>query len=409
MFTWQEKDAMTPQRALAAMVVFFTLAIQLASAESSLPTNCGEAAPSTDADDWIRHADCLRQAGDPRAALAVYERAGKLESQCSRSRHYGMGLAYEDLDLGEEAHAAFLEAQKCGRLDADLLYHLGIAREIDNRYDEALVYFRRASELDAGDNRIQRNIGFVLTRQGHDEDAIPFFLEAIHLDQNDHKAWHNLGVTYSVVEEGIREELRGLSLESREGTVETDNPIEQRIQGLNRKLKAFDWFDEAVKALRESVRLEPRQPLYWYTLGTTLKDRRELLPEAVDALSEAVSLKPDYYEALRNLTINQERLGRFEEAHATGLHLARVAGPGDIWLEVHLADLETKLGDWATAEKRYQRALAAGEANVDAHMGLAIVYRHLSRKDASDAHLRRAIELRPDLKRLFEHAVESAP
>ncbi len=400
---------MTPPRTSLALFTFVTLASLLASPSPSLCADCEEVALPGDVDGWVRHADCLRERGDPRAALAAYGRAKDLELQCSQPLRYGMGLAFEDLERGEEAHAAFLGVRECGLVDADLLYHLGIARELDYRYDEALVYFRKALELDAGDNRVQRNIGFVLTQQDHHEEAIPYLLEAIRLDLNDHKAWHNLGVTYSVIEDGIREELRQLSFQSRGGEVDPNDPVEQRLQELNRKLKGFDWFGEALKALREAVRLEPALPRYWYTLGTVLKDRREHLPEAVEALSEAVSLKPDYYEALRNLTIYQGRLGRHAEAHATGLRLAGVAGPEDMWLEVHLADLEAKLGDWASAERRYRRALAAGDDDVNAHMGLAIVCRHLSRQEESDLHLRRAIELRPDLKRLFEHAVENAP
>jgi len=400
---------MTPPRLCAGFVALLALTIPMTSTGPFAVSGCAEVVPPGDMDDWIWKADCLREAGDPQAALAAYATASRMSSRCSRPLRYGMGLSYEDLDLGEEAHAAFLEVGECGKLDADLLYHLGIAREIDARYDEAIVYFRRAALLDPGDNRVQRNIGFVLTQQGHHEEATPYFLKAIRLDQNDHKAWLNLGVTYSEIEQGIRNELRQLALQSREGPVDPDDPAEKRLQELTRKLKSFDWFGESVKALREAVRLEPRQPVYWYTLGTTLKDKREFLSEAVDALSEAVSFKPDYYDALRNLTINQGRLGRYREAHATGLLLAGVAGPGDIWMEVHLADLETKLGDWASAEKRYLQALAAGEANVDAHIGLAITYRHLSRQAESEAHLRRAIELRPDLRHPFEHAVESAP
>lgn len=360
-----------------------------------------------DASGWALRGDCLRSQDQPGLAVDAYLEALRLEPEGFRILFYGLGLAYEDLDRGNLALLAFEQAEAQGGADADLHYHIGIAHEIRLDYDSALARFRQAVALRPDDNRAQRNIGFVLINQGNPEEAIPFLQAAIRIDRNDHKAWVNLGLAYIDTQEALRNDLKALG-PIQAGPEEPDDPKVQARERLVEQLHGTDWFGKSIEALREAVDLAPSEPVYWYNLGTTLSERRRDR-EAIEALTRAVELEPDYYKALRNLTLAQQRVKDFQESYDTGLRILELAEGNDgPWLEVHLAGLERELGKPEAAEKRYRAVLVLDPDNVSVHLGLAILYQKQGRFRDSQDHLDRAIELRPDMKFVYEHAVQQS-
>ena len=71
--------------------------------------------------------------------------------------------------------------------------------------------------------------------------------------------------------------------------------------------------DEAHELVRKAVEMEGDIPEIWLHYGTVLQQRGEI-EAACDAWRRAVDLEPGNYEALRELSLELVRLGRFEEA-----------------------------------------------------------------------------------------------
>lgn len=91
------------------------------------------------------------------------------------------------------------------------------------------------------------------------------------------------------------------------------------------RMRALRRYEDAEDAYRESIRLDPDDPVKYNDLGGTLclLDR---LMEAEEAFRRAIKLAPDYTEARHNLCHALYRMGRFTDADEA-CRVARSAGP----------------------------------------------------------------------------------
>ena len=285
-------------------------------------------------------------------------------------------------------------------------------READRLRDSgqleaALATYKVVLDRSPGAAKAHLGAGTALLDLGRPEGAIPFLQEAVRFDPGEHRAWENLGLAHSAVYDRIASELREASFTFRTHPPGADDPRQKRQDELSEKLGERDWPEEAIRCLREAVRLMPEEPKYWHQLGKALKQyHADDLTEMAEALSKAAELDPSHYESQRNLVLALDRAGRHREAWEVCLRLERIARSDDSWLAKEMGDLALELADLEESERRYLRALELDPELAFAHVGLARLHMRRGDLDRSRQHEEAAIQRRPDLEASIRRAVE---
>jgi tetratricopeptide (TPR) repeat protein len=212
-----------------------------------------------------------------RAALA-FSQADRLTPVGDPDRFtWAMALVNLGNDNGAREQLARLATS---HPDAPLyIYWLARIDYGQRRYDDAIEKLNRVIRLDPASARAYDNLGLALDMSGRPEEARDVFLKAVELNRKlpDPSPWppHNLG--YLLV----------------------------------RLLE----FKDAEKALRESLKYDPRLATAHYHLGRAIEgDGRD--NEAIDEYRVAISLDPTAVEALYSLGLLYRRHGRTAEAEA---------------------------------------------------------------------------------------------
>jgi tetratricopeptide (TPR) repeat protein len=143
----------------------------------------------------------------------------------------------------------------------------------------------------------------------------------------------------------------------------------------------------AVDPLKESERLEPRQPLTLIALGRALNSRK-LYGEARSCLLRGLSLVPDSVEALAALAEAEEGLGELKEAEA---HAQRALARADAQPIANLVMgmVRMKQERYAEARDALLKASAADPTSAKAHYQLSLAYARLKDQASAQEHLER--------------------
>jgi tetratricopeptide (TPR) repeat protein len=185
--------------------------------------------------------------------------------------------------------------------------------------------------------------------------------------------------------------------------------------------------DVAVSLLKKSIALGPGSALYRHNLGGVFRELNQNL-EAERCYLEALSLNPEYVDALIGLAMAQQALGHFEDAYANYVRASALdassieaqLGSGSMLLELtrrnqalehycraqRLAagDAEKlqrvglamrEAGAMAEAQACFEQALALRPDFVEAHNSLAITLGDLGDLSGAESHYRAALQLRP--------------
>ena len=169
---------------------------------------------------------------------------------------------------------------------------------------------------------------------------------------------------------------------------------------------AFDAYNQATS-------LEPQNPSYYLELGRTYiltanvllpsaqKDKdaaakiKDYMSKAQDALKTAVSLKPDYAQALFELAIVYDQTGQSDEAIANMIK-TRALYPQDIGVAFQLGLLYYKKADWIDARAELERAVLIDGNYSNARYFLGLVYDQLGNKTGAIEQFVAVEKLNPD-------------
>ena len=145
------------------------------------------------------------------------------------------------------------------------------------------------------------------------EDAIEKFNRVIRLDPTSARAYDNLGLALDM--SGRPEEARGMFLKAVDLNRKLPDPSPWPPHNLGYLLVRLLEFKDAEKALRESLKYDPRFATAHYHLGRALEgDGRD--SEAIDEYRVAISIDPTAVEALYSLGLLYRRQNRPAEADA---------------------------------------------------------------------------------------------
>jgi tetratricopeptide (TPR) repeat protein len=355
---------------------------------------CEDGARPSSITDWVRRGDCLRSAKQFEAAVSAYQSGLASDPKGSHDLYLGMGIAYEELQRFEDELAAMQSASRFDAGDPEVIYHLGGAYEQLGDYPTAMDYFRKVVAVRPNDNRAHRNIGFVLLQQGKPEEALAPLETAIQIDPKDWKAHLNLSAAYTKTYNAISEELKAFATSGA-------HEVSPRQQELQNKIKTVNYLAKGTEHARDAARLNPDDYRTWYSLGTSLLDEANSLPEAMDAFKRAAELRPNDYALLRNMTLAQQRSGRTADAYETCKKLQSISD-NDKWLITTMATLEDKMGRLEDAEKSYRAALAFDDGDWGIRVALARILQRQGRSAEAQEQVSKAKQTRPELAAVID-------
>jgi tetratricopeptide (TPR) repeat protein len=122
--------------------------------------------------------------------------------------------------------------------------------------------------------------------------------------------------------------------------------------------------DQAVAVLTTAVQNDPLSAPALNSLGYTLADRGERLPEAIAYIERALKVDPENPSYIDSLGWAQFKTGRFEEAEPN-LRRAAEALPDNSIIQDHLGDVLAKRGKYQEAITAWERALKGDGEDID--------------------------------------------
>jgi tetratricopeptide (TPR) repeat protein len=168
-------------------------------------------------------------------------------------------------------------------------------------------------------------------------------------------------------------------------------PTKEASFNLARALERKGLVEDAIAALRESVRLDPGYGEGWFVLGALLR-KVGRLDEAAAALRAALDARPQYARAHSGLGLVLLDQGRIDDAIAEQREAVRLA-PNDSELHRNLALALRKGGMVDDAIASARRSSELDPRSADAHHMLGKLLRFKGRHDEAIEHSREAVRL----------------
>jgi tetratricopeptide (TPR) repeat protein len=126
----------------------------------------------------------------------------------------------------------------------------------------------------------------------------------------------------------------------------------------------LDQDDQAIAILTTAVASDPMSAPALNSLGYTLAERGERLPEAISYIERALKVEPDNPSYIDSLGWALFRQGRFAEAEPH-LEKAATALPQQSVIQDHYGDVLAQRGKWLEAIGAWERALKGDGADID--------------------------------------------
>ena len=247
------------------------------------------------------------------------------------------------------------------------------------------------ASAEASSPEIHNNLARIHAREGKLDEAVAEFEKALALNQHDADAL--LGLAGIAAMRGNRaraEHLTQVALASNPDFP----PALAQLADLRRD--AGD-LGEAIRLYREALKIDDASPGLYLGLGDCL-ERAGQYAEAEKAFRRVISLQPDSFEAWYNLGVSTSQQGRFDESVAS-YEKALALDPKNALYAAALNNLGTvhlDRGDKVKAIARWEEAVKASPALLEARYNLALQYLEQGRLDDAIRLLEEAAWLAPN-------------
>lgn len=169
----------------------------------------------------------------------------------------------------------------------------------------------------------------------------------------------------------------------------------------------------AIDSYIQATKLEPQNPSYYFELARTyvlsfdifspsvgqdtekIQKMKDYLTKAVEALSRAIELKPNYAPALFTLAQVYDRQGQLDEAVAKTIQTQNLY-PNDVGVAFQLGVLYFKQSKWTLAKAALERTVALDANYSNARYFLGLIYDKLGEKVNAINQFVKIEELNPD-------------
>jgi len=303
---------------------------------------------------YLNLALARRRQREPEGAIDAYEAARRLGVNPGEEYRIAMNLGEIHLENGNFDRAAdeFEQALNLER-NAEVFYNLGRVEIERQNFDLAGGYLRNARELAPGDIEILIDLGYVLEQVGDYYDSIEAYQEALEIEPDNEGVYLALGRLHEWTDRP-RE-----ALEYYRELVERGQPGEELAMVYRRVGELFLQFDEPSRAIdpfRNVLRMVGADHEVYYNLGLAYFRANEE-EEAIRALREAVELQPgseQYRMALAEVLYHS---GYHREAREQ-FHQISTINPDNLEARYMNGYLYYKRGDLVTARERLQDLIA---------------------------------------------------
>jgi Flp pilus assembly protein TadD len=189
----------------------------------------------------------------------------------------------------------------------------------------------------------------------------------------------------------VRDGARALGIKPNPRRLTTQLYVGRALVELRRPAEAIPLIEEVLKAY-------PHHLNAWYNLGLAYEGAGDD-GNAIRAYREVLALSPDLFQAHDRLGCIYLRRAEFAEAEAAFQSAAVNAHPRDsalAWNNLGMVAIARK--DYGTAERRFRKAVSLEPRGMLGHKNLGVLYlQYLDFPQESMVHLRRALELDPDM------------
>jgi tetratricopeptide (TPR) repeat protein len=141
-----------------------------------------------------------------------------------------------------------------------------------------------------------------LTSQGFYKEAIACFKRAIVIDKNNYLLWYNLGITYR--DSGHPKDAKNALLQA----YKLNDIDEELLETLSLVCFSLKENDDAFMYAMEAIDLNPMNARCWNNVGVFYFSE-EKYEDAAEAFEMAISIYPQFYDALFNLRDTYLELG----------------------------------------------------------------------------------------------------
>jgi tetratricopeptide (TPR) repeat protein len=247
------------------------------------------------------------------------------------------------------------------------------------------------AKAEASSPEIHDNMARIHVREGKLDEAIAEFEKALALNQRDSDAL--LGLAGIAAMRGNRaraEHLTQVALASNPDFP----PALAQLADLRRD--AGD-LPEAIRLYREALKIDDASPGLYLGLGDCLA-RAGQFAEAEKAFRRVVSLEPDSFEAYYNLGVSTSQQGRFDEAVAAYERALALDPKNPLYAAAlnNLGTVHLDRGDKPKAIARWEEAVRASPAQLEARYNLASQYLEQGRLDDAIPVLEEAARISPN-------------
>jgi Flp pilus assembly protein TadD len=130
-----------------------------------------------------------------RGSFSLWKDAAQKSPHKSRP-HHGLGLAYDDKGMLDEAITELKQSLAIKPNQANAHSNLGAAYDKKGMFDEAIFEYKKALAIKPNSAEVHNNLGLTYENKGMFDEAIFEYKKALTIKPNDAKAHSNLGIVY---------------------------------------------------------------------------------------------------------------------------------------------------------------------------------------------------------------------
>ena len=262
-----------------------------------------------------------------------------------------MALIYYEQKRYEEAIGKFEELLETHPEDDRIIYYLGVIDENLKRDSRAEGQFIK---IKAGSNFFKDarlHMAYLKVRAGKDEEAIKILEDSIKLKPG-------VGALYEYLAEIYRDHGDlAVAAEVLKTGIRRGQDKELLYYALGLIYDRAGQFENSMRAMRQILKLNPKNASAMNYIGYSYADRGINLDEALDLLQKAMALKPDDGYITDSLGWVYFRRGDIDQA-STYAQKAYVLTRGEATITEHLGDIWFKKNDKAKALKFFREAVS---------------------------------------------------
>jgi tetratricopeptide (TPR) repeat protein len=220
------------------------------------------------------------QLGYWRNSIAIFEQALRVDGNNALA-HNNLGVALRKRGRLSEAIAHYDTAIRLRPEYPAAHHNLGLALLRVGKFDQAVIHFRQAMQMKPADVVIKNSLKTALAAQREMNETIAAIQRALEKTPGDpvlHYRLANLSDRKGDTPKAIRHYKKALALRPDFGEALNNLAIALAVNG---------DYDNALAALKQMVRLQPGNPVHYYSMASVLA-RQNKVDESIDWLETAI-------------------------------------------------------------------------------------------------------------------------